>query len=136
MIRLQLGQDLPITILCKNATGVPSDPDVAPVLSIYSSSAKKLSGESMPVLESAATTGLFKAVIYLDERFSEGKHTAVVRYKVSSHHGMEVIPFRILPGGSATGQVISMFRFDLPHLTYLINQRSSGRIYKGKNPRV
>lgn len=133
--RYQLGQEVTFLVLCKNASGVPADPDACPKVDVYSPTGKPVSGQGVPILDAQATTGLFSGRVLLDERFATGQYHLVVRYQVTSHHGSEMLLFEVMPGGGATGQVIALYAYERPQATFLVQQRTTGRIYKGKNPR-
>jgi hypothetical protein len=49
---------------------------------------------------------------------------------------MELDTFEVTPGGDISGVVISQFFYPQPQANFLIQQRSSGNIYKGKGPRL
>lgn len=132
---VRLGDEIAFRVQCYNSSGVPADPDACPKIDIYSGSGKPLSGKSMPVLDKATTTGLFELRVFLGVPFAVGAHLASIRYKVSSHHGILMARFDIVPGGSTTGEVVSMFAWELPNANYLVQQRTSGQLYRGKNPR-
>lgn len=134
--RYHLGEEITLPVLCLTGSGVPTDPDEAPTLEVYSSSGKPLSGQKISTLEPLATTGLFVGRVFLDESFTTGRYHALVRWLISSTQGSQLFEFEILPGGSATGDVIALHPYERPHATFLVQQRSSGRIFRGKNPRV
>lgn len=132
----QLGEEVPLTVLCTDAAGSPVDPDACPRATVYPESGTPAADFALPILDAQATTGLFSGRLYLGDDFSEGRYTAVFRWLAGSHHGSSVASFEVLPGGSPTGQVIALYHYERPHAGFLVQQRSSGRIYKGKNPRV
>jgi hypothetical protein len=43
--------------------------------------------------------------------------------------------FRVLPGGDGSGQVVAMHEYNRPAARHLVQQRSSGTLWKGRNPR-
>lgn len=133
--RKQLGEEVPLTLLCRNSSGVPADPDACPKVDVYSASGKVVSGRSIPILDPAGTTGLFGGRIYLDGTFSAGEHLVVYRYDSGGTRRQEVDHFEVVAGGDSSGQVIALFNYERPHANHLVQQRTSGRLYKGKNPR-
>lgn len=132
----QLGQEIAFRVYCRTAAGVPTAPEDAPEISVYSASAKLFSSRAIPSKDQGVLTGLFEARILLNEAYSEGEHTVHVHYHVGGTHVAESRAFTVLPGGGPTGTVNSMYAYDRPHASYLVQGRTTGRIYKGKNPRV
>lgn len=134
--RYRLGQEVPLGVLCLNSSGVPVFPDACPSLDLYGPGGKKISGRALPVLDRLATTGLFAGSVYLDETYTVGDYTVVYRWDVSGVRGSAMDSFRIVAGGDGSGQVIALFDYERPQADHLIQQRTGGSIYKGRNPRV
>lgn len=132
----RLGDEATFRVLCRDSSRVPTDPDACPKLDIYSQSAKVVSGRSIPIKDKAETTGLFELRLLLGPAFAVGRYLATMRYKISSYNGLAVARFDVVEGGGVTGGVISMFAWELPNANYIVQQRTSGQLYKGKNPRV
>lgn len=133
--RYQLGEYVPLRVLCLNGSQVPADPDACPLVDLRSASGKPVSGEGLPVLDKHATTGLFGSGLYLDEAFSEGAYSVQFTWLVGGTLYSSLARFQVAPGGGASGQVIAMCSYERPHARFLVQQRTSGRIYKGRNPR-
>lgn len=138
MRRYRLGEEAAFILLCRDASGRPVAPDACPTFDIYSASGKPLAGKGAPVLDPAAAPGLFVGRALLGEDFAEGEHTAVFRWVDGSgaHSSSEAFPFRVMPGGDPSGQVIALCDYRRPQANYAVQQRTSGRLYKGKGARL
>lgn len=132
----QLGQEVAFRIYCRTAAKVPTAPDAAPVIAVYSGSSKVYGGRSIPSKDRGIVTGLFEGKILLNEAFSEGEYTIHIRYSLSGVMVGETRSFTVLPGGGGSGYVNSIYAYDRPHASYLVQGRTAGRVYRGKNPRV
>lgn len=132
--RFRQGDTVPYWVLCTNSSGVPTDPDSVPVAETYSSSAN-VESLKVPILDRARTTGFFGGEIFLGSGYTEGEYTLTVRWQISSHQGVSLFRFEVLPDGNSSGQVIAMHGFVRPQARFVVNQRTSGQLYKGKNPR-
>lgn len=133
--RHQVGEEVALAVLCKGATGVPVDPDACPKMDVYGPTGKRVSGKPIPILDPGGSTGLFQGKVYLDESYSVGAYSVVYRWDAGGTQGEAWDAFEICAGGGASGQVISLFNYERPQANHLVQQRTSGRLYKGKNPR-
>lgn len=135
--RWQQGQEAPYWFLCKNASGVPTDPDAVPTVDIYLANTGLIVGaKGVPILDPVPTTGFFAGFVYLNENYPAGLYTLVFRYLISGSRYSDFSTFEVVPGGDPTGQILAMTYFHQPQADYYVQQRSSGRIYRGQNPRV
>lgn len=132
----QLGEEVSLPVLCTDADGRPVDPDACPRVAVFAAAGHAVADFALPIADAQATTGLFQGRLYLGEDFAEGQYHALFRWEAGAHHGGELRSFRVQPGGSATGQVVALHSYERPHAGFLVQQRSSGRLYKGKNPRL
>lgn len=133
--RWQQGQEMPLWVLCTDSSGNPVLPDAAPQVDVYSHSGLGLT-RTVPVLEPAATTGLFKGSLFLNAGFTPGTWCLSFRWKVGSYVGSSLASFEVAPGGDGSGQVLALFYFHQPNADYYVQQRTSGSVFKGKNPRL
>lgn len=136
--RYQLGREVSFELLTTDASDTPQAPTAAPLMTVYDSTgARVISAKSVPSRDYPRLTGLFEPRIFLDERFSSGQYTVFITWLVSGTPLGRLHVFTILPGGQGSGQVTSLYSFPRPNANYYVVQgRSAGRIYKGKNPRI
>lgn len=133
--RFQQGDEVVCRIMT-TAGIAPIFPDEAPVVSVYSSTGKPVSGAKVPARDHPVTPGHFEARLRLDERFSVGWHFGVLRWLVGGQMAATAFTFQVVPGGGVSGQVNAMYSFERPQAAYLVHGRDSGQIRKGKNPRT
>ncbi len=132
--RYQQGEEALIVLLCSSTADVPVLPDAAPVADV-SGDGFFVSGIALAVMDPAAAPGLFYARLYLDSRFS-GRCTVTLRWLVSGVlHAREAV-FEVAPGSDPSGGVLALHYYRRPQAEFLVQQRSGGGIYKGKNPRL
>ncbi len=134
--RFQLGTEVTLAVLTVNGSNLPSFPDAAPVVEVWSSTGLVLAGRAMPVVDRYGTTGLFQLSTFLDARFSAGRYTAVYRYEVGSYEGLVEEVFEIVAGGDPAGAVIAMHYYDRPHAKFVVMQLDGGSLLARRNPRV
>lgn len=135
--RRQNGQELAIVFLTKTTAGVPVAPDAAPLMSVYDGSGATIeNGVKVPSRDYPRFSGRFDARIQLDERYSTGQYTAVVTWLASGVSKAAIFRFEVIPGGDGSGQITSMINHPRPNANFIVNARSSGRIYKGRNPLI
>jgi hypothetical protein len=143
--RYQIGDEIPLSVLCTDHTGKPTDPDACPQLEIYGPTGKVAGGwpgalngggQRMPILDPNATTGFFQSLVFLGSMFSVGQYTATSRWTVGSFNGLQCDTFEIVPGGSDKGNVVALDWYPRPQASFLFHQLDSGRIRPGRNPRL
>jgi hypothetical protein len=135
--RYQLGEEVTLRVRCTDSSGRPVEPDAAPRLAVYASTGGPVKDVWCSVVDKHATVGWFEAKVFLGADFSAGWHHAVARWlDGGTHHGAQEFAFEVVAGGSETGQVVALHSYERPHADFLVQQRTSGRIYKGRNPRV
>lgn len=134
--RYRLGEEVPLRVLCHSPGGAPAAPDACPRVAVYSAAGRPVADFALPALDAAVAAGLFGGTLFLDERFSAGPYAVLFRWTVSGAAGGQAGRFEVLPGGAGSGQVVALYSYERPHADFLVQQRTSGRIYKGKNPRA
>jgi hypothetical protein len=133
----QLGQEVTYRVHSRTAAGVPAAPDAAPLARVLAQDGDPVrSGLKVPSRDYPRTVGLFEGRLQLDEDFDVGLHSVVVTWAVSGVAKAQDFYFTVLPGGNGSGQVTSLYSHPRPNANYVVQGRDSGRIYKGKNPRV
>jgi len=134
--RYQLGDLVPLTVLCTGPDGSPLDPDSAPAARIYPASGGLVAEVALPCRDRPATTGLFGGRILLGPSYAPGRYLIQCRWQAGTFHGGRLLSLQVLPGGDATGTVTALCHYDRPGATHVINARTSGAIKKGRNPRA
>lgn len=134
--RFQLGEHIPLAVLCRDSSGSPVAPVAAPRADVYATSGHPVISKLLPSLDGLAVTGLFQLRLFLGAGFSPGAYTVAYRWLDGSHVGLEVDTFEIPPGGDDSGAVISLFPYERPHAYFLMQERDGGGLYKGRNPRL
>lgn len=132
--RLQLGDEVTLTCLCVNGSGVPSAPDAAPKIDVYAGAVKVVSGKAIPALDRYGTTGLFAFNLLLGTQFATGRYSVTYRYTNGAFADLQADVFDIIAGGQPDGDIISMHWLPLPHANFLVYQTDSGKLRKVRNP--
>lgn len=134
--RYQIGDEVPLPLLCLNSSERPADPDEAPRVAVYGGAGGAVADFALPVCDKAETVGWFLGRLYLGGDYAEGHYEVVSRWAVGGTQGGRVDTFEVVAGGAESGQVIAMHSYERPHSNFMVQQRTSGRLYKGRNPRV
>lgn len=135
--RYQLGQHLPLLVLCRNGNDTPTVPSDVPRATIWSPGNTRILAKDVPVLDRFGQTGLFGGVVFLNNDYStHGTYTIEYRYLAGGHYGIDTDQFEIMAGGHKDGSVIAMHYFDRPHAKFIVQQLDSGRLVQGRNPSV
>lgn len=132
--RHKLGQTAHFYVQCKNGR-TPTIPDDVPIYRIYSGSALVKTGK-MPVIDRRYVTAFFVASVFLDGSFSEGFYSVVITYAISGTSVSETTSFRVDPGGNSDGHITAMYHFRRPNANFVVQGLETGRIVKGRNPRI
>lgn len=135
--RYQQGQEVPFWVRCTDSSGTPVNPDAAPSVDVSLAGTGVIQAQKLvPVQDPAATTGFFQGFLYLDDTFAVGTYTLNFRWQVGGFVGADSSVFEVVDGGDPSGQVLAMTYYHQPQADFYVQQRTSGRIYQGKNPRV
>lgn len=132
---VQLGMEFPVVVLCHDGTE-PAMPDAAPQLAMFTAAGVLIRRILLPADVQSQQTGLFRLPLFLNESFSAGAIHGYIEWRVSGSLFAEPVSFRILPGGSTDGSVISMTHVRRPSSNYLLWQTDAGTIFRGTNPRA
>ncbi len=138
--RYQCGVEVPFVLQCTDVNNSPNDPLAIPSLSIYLDGAPPvLKGTyAIPADLRGTATGVFRFPLFLDTLYrTTGRYLAIFKWTDSNgvaHH--KPGSFYILPGGHPDGAILSMVYIQRPDATYLMHQNDSGRLVRGRNPRV
>src|SRR6185503_5721565 len=95
--RFQLGQEIPLGVLCVNSASTPVNPDSAPFMDVYNASGTKVvSGKLIPIIDRGGQTGYFQLRIFLGSAFVAGRYTVVYHWDSGSFEGQEADDFEIM----------------------------------------
>lgn len=134
--RAQLGDELPIAFQCKNASGVPVEPDAAPTVKVYDESSTKVYDETIPPKDRKRATGFFGHFIRLGSLFTEGQlYIWRATWTTGVFDGVAEGYFHVNAGGDADGAVIAMSYVEFPGAVRIVYQTDAGLVKQGKNPR-
>jgi hypothetical protein len=118
----------------RNASGRVVLPTAAPTVDVFLGSSKIYSGLVMFPTDRLQVPGLFVLPIRLS-LLDPGIYNCVVRWTSGSFHGVLLINFQIVDGGSSNGTCLAMAYFAPPAGQFLVRQTDAGIILQGKNPR-
>lgn len=134
--RYQLGVEVPLSVRTTNSAGSAALPAACPSIDVYSDSAKVVSGKQIPISDRYGVTALFRHGLFLSQLYTAGRYEVAYRWVIGSYEGGQVDTFEVLAGGDGDGSVISMYHLRKPQASWIVQQRDSGKIMKGRNPRV
>jgi hypothetical protein len=136
----QLGDHVRLVCECKTSSGVPTEPDSAPTVSVFSPTATIINNKTIPPLDRYNATGVFSYELFLGAStwvpglFAAGKLWVLYNWVIAGVSGADIDCFDILAGGHANGSVIAMHWLEKPHGNYIVMQLNSGRLIKRRNP--
>ena len=144
--RYQLGDFVPLFLVCKNVNGVPTVPDTVPEARLFDPFGVAAGHFSMNPVDRFGTTATFALNLGASQFFNiVGNWRIVYTYKIGTYSGMDEDTFQIVNGGSVNGNVISMYYFHRPNADYVVYQTDggvlvgevqSGRIFGGRGPQL
>ena len=65
-----------------------------------------------------------------------GQYVILYNYNAGAFFGVETDDFTVVAGGSDKGATLAMYFFRRPQADFLIQQKESGQVTRGKNPNV
>ena len=136
--RYQLGEVVPIAVLCRNRAQAKVRPDAAPLVCIYrlGSSATLACALYASITDRAAAVSLFRLALWLDAtRFPlAGHYLAVITYTSEGADQAEERHFEIVANGDELGVVTGLHAWDRPEADYLLMMTEGGSLRQGRNP--
>lgn len=134
----QLGEEVVFPLLTKaGPAGPPAAPDAAPLYRVYEGDGDVVKSGYCSVFEKAELSSrAFQVRFFLGSEFAAGHYTVWVWWLTGAVAYGRLFRFEVVAGGAESGQVIALHSYERPHSDFLVQQRTSGRIYKGRNPRV
>jgi hypothetical protein len=90
----------------------------------------------IPIQDRYGITGLFQTQIFLGPAFAPGQYTVSYSYSSGggSFSGMADDNFEVLPGGDTDGTTEAMYFYHRPQADFVVQQLSSGKLKKRRNP--
>jgi hypothetical protein len=135
--RYKLGDWIPLSVQCTDASGDAVAPDSAPTVTVYDGDfASVVSGKAMPAKDVGNRTGMFEIEGRLASGFSEGVHHALFQWSAGSHDGAELKRFRVVGGGHQDGAYTAVQYYDRPQANHIVGHLDSGVLEFRKNPRA
>jgi hypothetical protein len=132
--RIQLGQEVKLGFLAKDANGNNALPDTTPTFRIYNSSGTMILNGLVPIEDRFGYTGIFEYQQFIDSRFAAGLYFIVFKCTVSSIARTEVDHFEVLAGGDRHGAVVAMEYYVRPQASFVVQNTLSGALINGRNP--
>jgi hypothetical protein len=134
---IQQGQELPLAVHARTATGLPDLPADNPVASVHRPDGTLVARVRMGCDQQGVVTGFFRHPLFLGAGFeTAGLYSVSYSWEDSLGNACgSVGQFLLRPGGDEEGAVIALQAARRPHATYLIRQSDSATISRGKNPR-
>jgi hypothetical protein len=135
MRRVQLGDFLNLRVWARDSSMTPTLPARAPVADIFTDSGSKVLSVKLPIEDRYGVTAFFQHRLFLDDKFSPGRHRVIYSYIVSTNK-LDEDAFEVVAGGNGLGAGISMHHLFHPTSEFLLLQTNSGRLLRLRNPRV
>lgn len=132
--RYRLGDMVPVHVEC-SATGVETDPDASPTVTIYDSSGNAIvSGVSLERQDLLGVTGWFVRLQRLNAAFSTGRYDCRVEYAVNGVAQAGLSCFEVVPGGDAGGAYAGLGFLGAPQAAWLVGMLETGTLQRRRNP--
>ena len=135
MGRKQLGTWINVWLQCRNGD-VPTMPDSIPWLKIWRPDGALAMALGIPVMDKTIARGLFCLPLFLGSEFSAGQHSLAAFYAIGGASMVQTGTMAIIAGGDADGAVLGMHWYHRPHADFVVYQRESGKVFRGRNPRI
>lgn len=134
--RTTIGTYIPLSVWCRNGSQTPVVPDRAPLVSIYSATAK-IAEFRLPIRDRYVVTGYFQGRLFLGGGlYSTGPYQARFAYAISGTAYTYSQEWEIVAGGHDDGAGLSMHYFKIPTTSFVIYQGEGGRVLRRRNPTV
>ena len=137
--RKQLGDWIPLQVVCLNASKFPADPDAAPTLTAYDSAFSVVTGFDdvrLSPRHREAAPGHFSLQLQVDSNFSAGHYTVLYEWTIGAHTGKQVDHFEVVAGGNEKGAYTAVYDFRTPHAQYVVGETDNEKIEWRRNPRT
>lgn len=134
--RHTLGQHLNLSVRTTDGATTPLLPDACPVLDVYTAAGVKVRSRLIPVADAGAVTGYFAYRLFLGADLAVGQYLAVYHWRSGSAAYAELDTFEVTGGGQGEGCVLAMREFVRPNARFVVHQLDSGKLKRGRNPRL
>lgn len=134
--RYALGSHVPLSVVATAADGQPAAPTECPTVSVYDADGAVVESRLIPARDRGAVTGLFGYRLRLSASYAAGHYTVAYRWRSGAHRGVATAAFEVTPGGDAEGAVIAMHDYNRPDARFIVHQLDSGKLKRGRNPRL
>jgi hypothetical protein len=134
--RYQQGQEVPLGVFTRNASGAPTLPSAAPTYRVYNTAGTLVDSGSLPIVDRFGTTGMFGMQKFLGQPYPTGVYYVAYQWTVSSVSYAELDSFEVLGGGNRRGGVVAMEFLRRPQADFVVQNCFDGSIVKGRNPSV
>ena len=131
--RYRSGQTVTLFLTTENPAAAAALPDAAPSFSVFGPTGTKLLTAAMP-LWGASLAPTFHYPLFLDATFVAGRHLLTYHYNNAGFFGLEEDEFEVAPGGNPQGAALAMHFFHRPEADFVLQQKESGLVVRGKNP--
>ena len=129
------GQELSIVLQATDGVS-PAWPDQAPQLCVFNG-ATLIKRVKMPAASQSQMPGLFRYPLYLGSEFpATGTIAGFMQWVYDGGVFAEPFSFRLIPGGSTTGQIISMTFVRRPSSGVIVYQTDAELLMKATYPRA
>lgn len=131
--RYQLGKMVPLLLVTRNSAGAPAVPNAPPTATLWSPTTK-IGVELLPIIERYVNNGMFQGHVFLNDTFAVGLYQVSYYFEIGSYQGIENDNFEIMPGGDGDGAINSMYFYQRPQASFIVQSKDSGKIVQGRNP--
>lgn len=138
--RFQVGQTVPVSLLCVNRSGVPARPDAPPLIRIYRlypTNVLWYKSQLAPIHDKAGAVSMFRLDLFLAaNEFHAGRFACLAFYTAEGLDQVEEAHFEVVDGGNELGVVVGMQYWDRPEADYVVSLSEKGTLRAGRNPTV
>ena len=133
--RYPFGGIVPLPFVAKaGPDGVPTEPDAAPSVVIYSDSAIVMQ-KFLPIVDRYSVTAFFLLPLFIGADFAAGRYRAEFNYVIGGTAYRQTAEFEVLTLGHRDGTLVGLYVMEMPYADYAVGLSSSGRVTKMRNPR-
>lgn len=143
--RRQLGQFIHLSLTTVDGSGVPTNPDTAPTITVYDTSDNRIINAKPIAPQGIGRTGLFgidlmlscqdtMGVGYGTVEFTTGQYVVLYKWTISGTERRRLDRFEILPGGNCKGAYTALEFYERPQANYLVGALENGEVEKRRGP--
>jgi hypothetical protein len=132
---MRLGEEITVAVQVYDSNGTPQLPDDCPIAKIFNAAGSVVWTAKIAIQDRYGTVGYFQQNIFLGPAFAVGPYTVTYSYAVGGNPGSDEDNFEVIAGGDSDGTTESLYFYHRPQADYVIQQLSSGKIKRRRNPR-